>query len=74
MTAHPTPHAAWHYDPTENTYTLIVGESRCRVWYATTLGTWGAVISRRGVATASYSFATPEHAQHWCEQQIAAQR
>ena len=73
MTTRRQPHAAWHYDPTEKTYTLIVGEYRCRVWHST-IGDWAAVISRAGVATASYSFASPEQAQRWCEQQLAAQR
>ena len=63
----------WHYDPTDNAYTLIVGAFRCRVW-PSTIGGWAAVVSRAGIATASYNFVSHTEAKEWCEQQLAAQR
>ncbi len=63
----------WHYDPTEKTYTLIVGEFRCRVWHST-IGGWAAVVSRAGRDIASYNFVAHTEAKAWCELQMAAQR
>ena len=62
---------SWTYDPTDDAYTRIQGDVRCRVW-RTTLGNWAAVMSYRGISTAAYNFATPEDAQTWCETQAAA--
>ena len=73
MTVPPTTAATWQHDPVDNAYTLIQGEVRCRVW-PSTIGGWAAVVSRRGIATASYNFGTPAEARTWCEQQVAAQR
>ena len=58
----------WVQDPADHAATLIHGEVRCRVWWAAN-GTWAALISVRGDATAAYSFATREAAQAWCETQ-----
>ncbi len=66
MTTSPT----WTPDAADDAYTLIADDIRCRVW-RTTFGDWGAMISRRGIGTASYSFATVDEAKAWCEQQIA---
>ena len=63
----------WQDDPTEQAVTLIQGDVRCRVW-RTTAGTWSALISVHGDATAAYSFPTREAAQAWCEQQLMAHR
>ena len=63
----------WMHDPAEQAATLIQGELRCRVW-RTAGGTWAALISVRGDATAAYSFATREAAQEWCEAQVAERR
>ena len=59
----------WQHDPSDDTYTLVQNDVRCRVWH-TTLGTWAAVIVHRGMSTAAYNFATPEAAQVWCDQQV----
>jgi hypothetical protein len=59
----------WALDPAGEAYTLIAGDIRCRVWR--TLGTWNAIVSQRGDATAAYKFDTAEAAQAWCEQQVA---
>ena len=69
MAAHPTPHATWRYDPTEITYTLVQGDSQCRVWHIEP-ATWAAVDSRRVGAIAAYNFRTPDEAKHWREQQL----
>jgi hypothetical protein len=63
----------WVQDPADQAATLIQGELRCRVWQ-TTAGTWAALLSVRGEATAAYSFPTREAAQAWCETQIAERR
>ena len=63
----------WHDDPTDQAATLIVGETRCRVWRTTT-NTWAALISVRGDATAAYSFATRQAVQAWCEAHLAERR
>ncbi len=63
----------WVQDPVDQAATLIQGEVRCRVW-RTAGGTWAALISVRGDATAAYSFPTREQAQAWCEAQIAERR
>ena len=60
----------WVQDAADHAATLIEGEVRCRVW-RTAAGTWAALISVRGDATAAYSFATREAAQAWCEAQVA---
>ena len=60
----------WVHDPADQAATLIQGAVRCRVW-RTAGGTWAALISVRGDATAAYSFATREAAQAWCETQVA---
>ncbi len=59
----------WVQDPADHAATLIQGEVRCRVW-RTANGTWAALISVRGDATAAYSFATREAAQAWCETEV----
>ena len=59
----------WTHDPADNVYTLIRGAARCRVW-CTSLDNWAAVISDRGMASASYNFATADEAKRWCEQQV----
>ena len=63
----------WVQDPADHAATLIAGEVRCRVWQ-TASGTWAALISVRGDATAAYSFATREAAQAWCEAQVSERR
>ena len=63
----------WVHDPADQAATLIAGDARCRVWQ-TAGGTWAALISVRGDATAAYSFATREAAQAWCEAQVAERR
>jgi hypothetical protein len=63
----------WVQDPADHAATLIAGEVRARVWQ-TASGTWAALISVRGDATAAYSFATREAAQAWCEAQVAERR
>ena len=63
----------WVYDLADHAATLIQGNLRCRVW-RTAGGTWAALISVRGDATAAYSFATREAAQAWCEAQVAERR
>ncbi len=63
----------WQYNLEENAYTLIAGAFRCRVWQST-IGGWAAVVSRAGMATASYNFVTHTEAKDWCEQQLVAQR
>ena len=63
----------WHDDPTDQAATLIAGDIRCRVWQ-TAGGTWSALISVRGDATAAYSFPARAEAQAWCEAQLAARR
>ena len=63
----------WVHDPAEPAATLIHGDWRCRVWQ-TAAGTWAALISVHGDATAAYSFATRAAAQAWCEAQLAARR
>jgi hypothetical protein len=60
----------WVQDPVDQAATLIQGAMRCRVW-RTAGGTWAALISVRGEATAAYSFPTQEQAQAWCEAQLA---
>ena len=60
----------WVQDPVDQAATLIQGAVRCRIW-RTAGGTWAALISVRGDATAAYSFATREAAQAWCETQVA---
>ena len=63
----------WQDDPAEQAATLIQGDARCRVW-RTAGGTWAALISVHGDATAAYSFPTLPEAQAWCEAQIAERR
>ena len=63
----------WVHDPADQAATLIQGAVRCRVW-RTAGGTWAALISVRGDATAAYSFATREAAQAWCEAQVSERR
>ena len=63
----------WVHDPTDQAATLIAGDACCRVWQ-TAGGTWAALISVRGDATAAYSFPSREEAQAWCEAQLAARR
>ncbi len=58
----------WTYDTTDNAYTCIRGDTRCRVWL-TTLSTWAAVVMHHGISTAAYNFATPDDAKTWCEAQ-----
>lgn len=61
----------WHDDPDGQAATLIAEPYRCRVWRSAE-GTWAAMVSRRGDAEATYSYARLEDAQAWCEAQIAA--
>jgi hypothetical protein len=63
----------WHEDPADQAATLIEGDVRCRVW-RTAAGTWSALISVHGDATAAYSFPTREAAQAWCETHVAERR
>jgi hypothetical protein len=60
----------WVQDAADAAATLIRGDIRCRVW-RTAAGTWAALISIHGDATAAYSLATREAAQAWCEAQLA---
>ena len=60
----------WQHDPQDDSYTLIQGDVRCRVWH-TTLGTWAAVFVHHGISSAAYNFDTPAAAQAWCEGQMA---
>ena len=60
----------WVQDVADAAATLIQGDVRCRVW-RTAAGTWAALISIHGDATAAYSLATREAAQAWCEAQLA---
>jgi hypothetical protein len=55
----------WEPDPGREAYTLIAGDIRCRVWR--TMGTWDAIVSQRGDATAAYKFETADAARAWCE-------
>ena len=59
----------WHDDTAHQVFTVIVEPYRCRVW-RTALGTWTAVVSRRGGGTDAYSFATAEEAKAWCEARV----
>ena len=59
----------WHDDTAHQVFTVIVEPYRCRVW-RTALGTWTAVVSRRGGGTDASSFATPEDAKAWCEARV----
>ena len=51
-------------------FTLIADDYRCKMWSVELGGTWAAMFSQGGMATASYSFTTPTEAQAWCEQQV----
>ncbi len=62
----------WEPDEAGDAYTLSSGDIRCRIWR--TMGTWQALVSQRGDATAAYQFATVEAAQAWCEGIIAERR
>jgi len=55
----------WQHDATDNAYTLISDDARCRVWQH--MGKWQAIVSYRGDATAAYNFATAKDACAWCE-------
>ncbi len=48
------------------------GCASARVWR--TLGTWQAILSRRGDATAAYNFKTVEDACAWCERLMAERK
>ncbi len=63
----------WTHDPTDNAYTLHSGDNRCRVWQHIS-GSWAALVSRRGEATAAYTFETAEAAMAWCEKQVGIHR
>ncbi len=52
-------------------FTLIMVDYRCKVWPVHQFGGWGAMISHAGLASASYNFTTRADAQTWCEQQVA---
>jgi hypothetical protein len=58
----------WAPDPAGDAYTLIAGDLRCRVWR--TPGSWSAIVSQRGDATAAYKFETADAARAWCEEII----
>jgi hypothetical protein len=58
----------WQPDPAGEAYTLISGDIRCRIWR--TMGTWNAIVSQRGDATAAYKFETADAARRWCEKLI----
>ncbi len=55
----------WTYDATDNAYTLLRGDARCRVWY-TSLENWAAACMHRGTSSAAYNFTTVEDAKAWC--------
>jgi hypothetical protein len=63
----------WEPDPAGEAYTLIAGDIRCRIWRGRPLGlgSWNAIVSQRGDATAAYKFETAEAARLWCERLIA---
>jgi hypothetical protein len=65
-----TPH--WQPDAAGDAYTLIAGDIRCRVWH--TQGSWNAIVSQRGDATAAYKFETADEARRWCERLIVERR
>ena len=60
---------AWTHDTGDNAYTLLTGDSRCRVWF-TSLDTWAAACMHHGTSRAVYGFKTTEEAKAWCEQQV----
>ena len=62
----------WNHDTTNDAYTLSSVDIRCRVWRM--LGSWNAILSHRGDATAGYNFKTVEDACTWCEAQIAERK
>ena len=64
--------SSWQHDPTDDAYTLISDDVRCRVWR--TLSTWQAIVSRRGDATAAYNFKTVQDACAWCERLMAERK
>ncbi len=61
----------WRHSATAQTYALTADSYRCLVWQ-TMRGTWAAVVTGHGESMASYTFATPEDAKHWCEARAAA--
>jgi hypothetical protein len=62
--------STWHYDRTDKDYTLMPGDSHCRVWKTQT-GRWGGMVTYRGYAHASYNFNTAEEAKDWCEDEVS---
>ena len=62
----------WQHDTTDQAYILISGDIRCRVWH--TRGSWQAIVSQRGDATAAYNFPTAEDACTWCERLVAERK
>ena len=58
----------------EEIFTLIVGDYRCKVWRVELGDTWAAMVSRGGMATATYNLTPRADAQAWCEQQIPKSR
>ena len=61
---------AWTHDPADNAYTLMRGDIRCGAWQSR-LGTWGAALNRRGVATPAHNSETAHAAKTWCDTQLA---
>ncbi len=58
----------WQHDPNDDSYTLIQGDVRCRVWH-TTFATWAAVFVHHGISSAASTFERPAAAHAWCEAQ-----
>jgi hypothetical protein len=76
MTANRPAAPQWEPDPASDGDTLIRGDIRCRVWRGRPLGrgTWSAIVSQRGDATAAYQFETVDAAQAWWAGSSAARR
>ncbi len=62
----------WQHDATDDAYMLSSDDIRCRVWR--TRGSWQAIVSQRGDATAAYNFPTAEEACAWCERLVVEGR
>ncbi len=58
----------WQHDPDDDSYTLIQGDVRCRVWH-TTFATWAAVFVHHGISSAADTFERPAAPHAWCEAQ-----
>ena len=60
----------WQHDG--HAYTLVSGDFRCRVWRS--MGTWQAIVSRRGDEAVAYQFDTLDEAKAWCEKLLTERR